>query len=153
VLRRALSLALLGVAPAGLAAQALTVTGVQGVAFGTMLPGANTVVPRTDGSRAARFDLRGSNGRTVNLTFTLPGALSGPSGATLPLSYAAGDAGYSQSQNIGSQVAFDPRTTFNAKLSNSGRGSVFLGCTARPAGNQRAGSYSAVLTLTVVYFP
>ena len=89
----------------------------------------------------------------MNLSFTLPSALSGPSGATLPLSYTAGDAGYSTNGNIGSQVAFDPRTSFTTTLSNAGRGSVFLGCTARPAANQRAGSYSAVLTLTVVYFP
>lgn len=143
----------LALAAAPAAAQVVQVSGVQGVAFGSMLPGTSTVVSRTDGARAARFDLRGTRSRTVNLTFTLPAALSGPSGAALPLSYASGDAGYSANQNIGSQIAFDPRTTFNATLSSNGRGSVFLGCTARPAANQRAGSYTAVLTLTVVYFP
>ncbi len=134
-------------------AQTVQVNGVQGVVFGTMLPGAATVISRTNASAAARFDLRGTGRRTVNLTFTLPATMSGPSGATLPLSYAGGDAGYSSTQNIGNQVGFDPRTTFNVTLANNGRGSVFLGCTALPAANQRAGNYTATLTLTVVYFP
>ena len=74
--------------------------------------------------------------------------------AAMPLSFGASDAGYSQSQSIGSQVTFDPRTSFIAStLNQQGRGSVFLGGTANPTTNQRAGSYTATITLTVAYYP
>jgi hypothetical protein len=135
-------------------AQNIQVVGIQGVAFGTMVPGISKVVPRTDGLNAARFDIKGAgNSRIVQLQFTLPAALSGPGGATMPLSYTAGDAGFSASQSVGDQVGFDPRTPYTATLSGPGRGSVFLGCRATPSPNQAAGSYSATLTLTVTYLP
>ncbi len=136
------------------AAQTLRVSALQGVSFGTMLPGVSTVVPRTDGARAAEFDIKGTGGgRVVQLQFTLPAALSGPSGATIPLSYSAGDAGFSAQQSIATQVGFDPRQSYTATLSGNGRASVFLGATANPSTSQTAGSYSATLTLTVAYFP
>ncbi len=144
---------LLGVTAAA-RAQNIQLSGLQGVSFGPMLPGISTVVSRADGARAALFDLKGSgSGRTVLLQFVLPSALSGPGGATLPLSYGASDAGFSAQQTIGSQVAFDPRVPYVATLSGSGRGSVYLGATAMPASNQTTGSYSATLTLNVIYVP
>jgi hypothetical protein len=79
--------------------------------------------------------------------------MTGPSGALMTLSFGAGDAGYSQSQAIGSQVGFDPKQSFTATLSNNGRGSVFVGGTANPATNQRAGAYTATLTLNVTVLP
>jgi hypothetical protein len=112
----------------------------------------STIVSRTDALRAARFDIKGAgNSRIVELRFTLPAALSGPGGATLPLSYTAGDGGFSAEQSVASQIGFDPRTAYTATLSGPGRGSVFLGCRATPAANQAAGNYSATLTLTVAY--
>jgi hypothetical protein len=71
----------------------------------------------------------------------------------MPIVFAGNDAGYSQTQAIGSQVAFDPKQSFLATLNGRGRGSVFIGATARPAPTQRAGSYTGTLTLNVVYFP
>ena len=140
--------------PAAGRAQNLQVTGIQGVTFGAMLPGVSKVVSRSDGLNGARFDIKGAgNSRIVQLQFALPAALSGPGGATLPLSYTAGDAGFSAQQSIGNQIGFDPRLPFVATLSGPGRGSVFLGCRANPAANQAAGSYSATLTLTVTYLP
>jgi hypothetical protein len=79
--------------------------------------------------------------------------MTGPAGAQLPLSFGSSDAGYSQSQAIGSQIGFDPKQPFTATLSNNGRGSVFVGGTANPTANQRAGAYTATLTLTVTVLP
>lgn len=133
-------------------AQAIQVTGIQGVSFGGMVPGISKAVVRTDALNAARFDIKGGgSGRTVELQFSLPGALTGPGGASVPLSYTAGDAGFSAQQSIGSQTGFDPRVPFIAMLSANGRGSVFLGCRASPAPNQPSGAYSATLTLSVAY--
>lgn len=153
--RRALMAAgLLVGAGSALCAQNIQVTGIQGVTFGAMLPGVGKVVSRADGLNGARFDIKGAgNTRIVQLQFTLPAALSGPGGATVPLSYTGGDAGFSAQQSVGNQIGFDPRTPFTATLSGPGRGSVFLGCRATPAANQPAGNYSATLTLTVTYLP
>jgi len=130
----------------------LTVTGVRGLTFGAVLPAS----PRHSADRSAnsgQFDIRGPNRKQVLLSFVLPAAMIGPGGALMPLSFGAGDAGYSQSQLIGSQVGFDPRQSFTATLSNNGRGSVFVGGTANPATNQRAGAYTATLTLNVTVLP
>jgi hypothetical protein len=131
----------------------LTVTGVRGVTFGAVLPGVPRVISRTDPANSGQYDIRGSNRRQVLLSFVLPLSMTGPAGALMPLSFGASDAGYSQSQTIGSQVAFDPKQPFTATLSNNGRGSVFVGATANAATNQRAGAYTATLILNVTVLP
>jgi len=131
----------------------LTVTGVRGLTYGTVLPGVARIILRTDPANSGQFDIRGPNRSQVLLSFVLPAAMVGPSGALMPLSFGAGDAGYSQSQLIGSQVGFDPSQPFTATLSNNGRGSVFVGGRANPATNQRAGGYTATLTLNVTVLP
>jgi hypothetical protein len=67
--------------------------------------------------------------------------------------FGGSDAGYSQSQSIGSQIGFDPKQPFAITFNKQARGSVFLGGTAQPAPTQRAGSYTATITLTVVSLP
>jgi hypothetical protein len=131
----------------------ISVTGVQSLAFGTLLPGIPTIVPRTDAAKSGQFTLTGPHDSQAQLTFTLPTVLTGPGGATLPLTFGASDAGYSQSQNIGGQIGFDPKQPFLITFSGQGRGSVFLGGTARPAPTQRAGSYTGTITLNLTAFP
>ncbi len=145
--------ALLLAAPLGAQGKPLTVTGVRGVTFGAVLPGVPRVVVRTDPANSGQFDLKGPNRSQVLLTFVLPVTMTGPGGALMPLTFGANDAGYSQSQAIGSQVGFDPKQPFTAMLSSNGRGSVFVGATANPSTNQRAGAYTATLTLNVTVLP
>lgn len=131
----------------------LSVQGVRPLAFGLILPGVPEVVLRTDPVKSGRFDLSGERFAQVELTFTLPGQMIGPGGATMPLLFGSGDAGYSETQAIASQVAFDPNQRFVATLSRNGKGAVFLGGTVTPGAGQRAGSYTATITLTVAYLP
>ncbi|PYP57427.1 MAG: hypothetical protein DMD44_10175 [Gemmatimonadetes bacterium] len=131
----------------------LTVTGIQSLTFGTLIPGIPSVVSRTDAVKSGRFDVGGPHDTQGRLTFTLPSVLTGPAGATLPLTFSGSDAGFSQSQNIGSQIGFDPKQPFLMTFSGQGRGSVFLGATARPAPTQRAGSYTGTITLNLTAFP
>jgi len=131
----------------------ISVTGVQSLAFGTLLPGMPTIVARTDAAKSGQFTITGPHDSQAQLTFTLPAVLTGPGGATLPLTFGASDAGYSQSQNIGGQIGFDPKQSFLITFSGQGRGSVFLGGTARPAPTQRAGSYTGTITLNLAAFP
>jgi hypothetical protein len=131
----------------------LTITGARNLAFGAVLPGVPRVVARTDPASSGQFDIRGANRGQVLLSFVLPLSMTGPAGALMPLTFGSGDAGYSQSQAIGSQIGFDPKQPFTATLSNNGRGSVFMGATANPPTNQRAGAYTATIVLTVTVLP
>ena len=130
----------------------LTVTGVRGVTFGAVLPGVPRVIVRTDPANSGQMDIRGPKGNVL-LTFVLPVAMTGPAGALMPVSFGASDAGFSATQSIGSQVGFDPKQPFTATLPINGRGSVFIGATANPATNQRAGAYTATITLNVTVLP
>lgn len=146
----------MGAIVAGVPSQAqgrpLTVAGVRGVTFGAVLPGVPRVISRTDPASSGQFDLRGPRG-PVLLTFVLPVSMTGPAGALMPVSFGAGDAGFSATQAIGSQVGFDPKQPFTAMLPANGRASVFLGATANPTVNQRAGAYTATVVLNVTVLP
>ncbi|HYT04711.1 MAG TPA: DUF4402 domain-containing protein [Gemmatimonadales bacterium] len=149
----ALCLSLAATVPLAAQGRPLTVTGVRGLTFGTLLPGLPGTVSRSDPANSGQIDLTGEKLSNVQLSFTLPTVMTGPGGATLPLTFSSADAGYSASQAIGSQVAFDPRQPFVAALNKNGRGSVFVGGTAQPLASQRAGSYTATVILTVSYVP
>jgi hypothetical protein len=125
-----------------------TVTSVRGLAFGTLLPGVPTVVSPSDAARSAQFDIKANNRGVVQITFSLPAAMTGP-GAPLPLSFGATSAGFSASGSTTGMTLFDPRVPFTGTASNNGRATIFLGGTAAPAGTQRAGSYTGTVTLTV----
>ena len=131
----------------------IAVAGVHSLVFGTVLPGVPAVVARNSAASAGQFDLTGPHDSQAALTFTLPVVMTGPAAATLPLAFGGSDAGYSETQSIGSQVGFDPKQPFMITFSKNGRGSVFLGGTAQPSPTQRAGSYTATVTLTLVSLP
>jgi hypothetical protein len=131
----------------------LTVQGVRSLAFGTLLAGVNKSVLRTDAINGGQFDISGPSRASVLLTFTLPASMAGPGGATLPLSFGSNDGGWSPPQQIGTQTGFDPRVPFTAPLDQNGKVSAYLGGTARPTANQKAGSYTGTITLTVVVLP
>ena len=142
---------LLGV-PLPAQGRSLTVTGVRGVTFGAVLPGVPRVVLRTDPANGGQFDIKGPKG-PVLLSFVLPLRMTGPAGALMPLTFGAGDAGFSATQAIGSQVGFDPKQSFTATLPTNGRAAVFVGATASAATNQRAGAYTATIILNVTVLP
>src|SRR5262245_2677327 len=129
----------------------LTVTGVRGVTFGAVLPGVPRVVLRTDPANSGQFDIKGPKGGPVLLSFVLPLSMTGPGGALMPIVFGASDAGFSATQNIGSQVGFDPKQPMTVTMPNNGNASVFVGATANPATNQRAGAYTGTIILTVTY--
>src|SRR5207245_11103249 len=109
---------------------------VRGIPFGTGLPGVPRVILRPDPTNSGRFGLSGTKNNQVLLTFALPLVMTGPASATMPLVFGGSDAGYSSTQAIGSQVAFDPKQPFLATLNKNGRGSVFIGATAQPSTSQ-----------------
>ena len=141
------------VAPLAAQGRPLTVSRVRDLTFGTVLPGVPRVISRTDPTNSGQLDLVGTKNNQVLLTFVLPLVMTGPASATMPLSFGGSDAGYSDTQAIGSQVAFDPKQPFLVTLNKNGRGSIFIGGTAQPGTSQRAGPYTGTLALTVAYSP
>ena len=131
----------------------LRVDGVRDLTFGTVLPGIPRQILRTDPTGSGEFQIRGERFSQFELTFALPSLMTGPAGAVMPVVFGGNDAGYSVAQSIASQVGFDPTQPFRSQLDRSGKGSVFLGGTANPLVNQRAGSYNGTVTLTVAYLP
>jgi len=128
------------------------VTGIRPLAFGAVLPGFASTIAPTNPSNSGQLNLTGTKSSYVFFTLSLPTAMTGPGGASLPLSFGASSGGYSATQSTSSETAFDPRTYQFVQLSGTGRGSVFVGGTASPAANQVAGSYSATLTLSATFF-
>ena len=151
-----IGLALLGAAlPPVVGAQGkpLNVSGQRSLTFGVVFPGVPRVVSRTDAANAGQFDIGQTKFNPIQLTFTLPSVMVGPAGATMPLVFGSSDAGYSSPETITSQVGFDPRVPFSTALDKNGRAAVFIGGTALPAPSQRAGAYTATITLTVTVLP
>ena len=144
-------LALFAAAP--LAAQRpIQVEGIKNLAFGLLLAGTPVSVVRTDPVRAGQVNITAQPKSPIIIQISLPASMSGPAGATLPLSFGANDAGYSALGSISSQVAFDPRnSTVVLTNTSNGRGPLCLGGTASPAFNQQPGTYTGTITITVAY--
>ncbi len=133
------------------AARAQAVVGTQNLSFGSVIPGVPTTVLRTDPVRSGQIRITGAGlFRSVTLRFTLPTVMNGPSGATMPITFAATDAGVSWQGTIGTQTTFNPNAPFNTILW-LGSGTVFLGGRVNPAPAQLGGSYSGTITLTVIF--
>lgn len=151
-----IGMALLGAAlPPVVRAQGkpLSISGIHGLTFGAVFPGVPRVISRADAANAGQYDIGYAKFSPIQLTFTLPSSMAGPAGATMPLVFGASDAGYSSPETITSQVGFDPRVPFATTLDKNGRAAVFIGGTANPAPSQRAGAYTATITLTVTVLP
>ncbi|MET0399332.1 MAG: DUF4402 domain-containing protein [Longimicrobiaceae bacterium] len=142
-------------------------TGVNALNFGSISPGTTsvTVLPRTPASGEGRLSgVR--NRRSIAITFTLPTALTGPGGATIPLSFNGNYAGLCEIDNSGncvvaSYVTWNPVTTptFNDTPERYSPGrkayfydqySVYIGGRALPAAFQRAGAYTGTIGVTLV---
>ncbi|MGH7538546.1 MAG: hypothetical protein ACREMF_07930 [Gemmatimonadales bacterium] len=149
-----LSLALCCATAVDLGAQRpIRVQGTRALSFGTILPGVRRSVARTDPVNTGLFDIRAVRFSQLQLIFTLPSAMRGPGGATLPLNFSGNDGGFSTRRSRRNQVGFDPRAPFLASMGPRNRATVFLGGTANPRTSQRAGAYTGTVSLTVVYLP
>jgi hypothetical protein len=126
-------------------------TGVRDLGFGSVLPGVRTTVHPTDVARSGQFQITGEPNDPVEITFLLPSMLTGPGGATMPVSFTDVSAGFSASGSITNQVFFDPRFRFQTNLSSTGRGTGFLGGVLDPSPTQPAGSYSGSVSITVAF--
>jgi hypothetical protein len=127
-------------------AQAVTVTPVQGLSFGLLLPGAPETVSLDDVARRGVVALAGSG--PLDVTFVLPSALVSLEGGSLPLSFSTMSAGVLQSSG-GSVLPFNPQQLQRVQLATDRVTHLVLGATAQPASSQRAGHYTARIVVIV----
>ena len=122
----------------------VAVTQVQPLAFGYLTQGVTEIVSYIDTFRRGAVAVDGSG--QVWVRVTLPTVLTSPQGATIPLQFLAGDVA---AQETGRAAAvFDPGTSTRVNLTK-GTAMLFIGGRAVPAADQRAGTYSATMTVIV----
>ena len=138
-----LALAILMVSATSAAAQ-YAVTQVQPLAFGYLTQGVTEVVPYTDTFRRGVVTVNGAGQAWIRLV--VPISLISLEGSTIPVQFLAGDV--ASQENAKTAVAFDPTASTRVNLSR-GTASLFIGGRAVPALTQRAGLYSATMTIIV----
>lgn len=137
------ALAILVVSAASAAAQ-YAVTPVQPLAFGYLTQGVTEAVPYTDTFRRGVVSVDGAGQAWIRLV--LPVSLLSLQGSTIPLQFLTGDV--ASQENGRAALAFDPTGSTRVNLGR-GTASVFIGGRAVPALTQRAGLYSATMTIIV----
>jgi hypothetical protein len=142
-LRAALVIALVAACPSPARAQ-FAVAQVQPLAFGYLTQGLTEVVPYTDTFRRGVVTVDGSGQAWIRVV--LPTTLVSPQGSSIPLQFLVGDVAAQETGKAA--AAFDPSTSVRVNLSK-GTASLLIGGRAVPAANQRAGVYSATMTVIV----
>jgi hypothetical protein len=141
--------------------------GTRALQFGVIVPGTTsvTVLPRS--SAGGEFRITGVKSRkSIDISFTLPAALTGPSGATIPLNFNGNFAGIceidaSGACEVASYTTWNPVTTPSfrdqptrykpgRKVYTYDAYQVYLGGVASPAATQRQGTYTASIGVLLV---
>ena len=131
---------------AAASAQAVSVSPVQGLSFGLLLPGTPETVTLDDVARRGVVALAGS--ASLDVTFVLPTALLSPEGGSLPLSFSPVSAGLLASAG-GAATPLNPQQLLRVQLAPDRVMHLVLGGTAHPAAGQRAGHYTGRVVVIV----
>lgn len=144
----------------------LTANGIRPLTFGVVIPGvATTVAPNSPSG--GEWRLSGvKNRKSIEISFTLPPALTRSTGETIPLSFNGNYAALceiddSASCIVASYVEWNPVTTPTfrdtperyrpgRKTYSFDSYSVYVGGVATPAAAQRAGTYTGSVVINLV---
>jgi len=145
----------------------LSGVGTRALQFGVIVPGTTSVTVLPNTPRGGEFRIAGvKNRKSIDISFTLPTQLTGPAGASIPLSFNGNYAGLCEIDTSGaceaaSYFTWNPVTTPSFRDTPTrykpGRKvyaydaySVYLGGVASPAANQRQGTYTASIGVLLV---
>lgn len=132
----------------------LAVLPVRDLDFGNVPLGTTVTVLPSDAT-AGLFRAIGENRREVDIAFVLPGELTAPSGATMPISFAGNTGLFGWTLDPTDQTtAFDPAAGTTARVSPPPFGSqlfIWLGGAVTVSPTQAPGQYSAPIVVTVTY--
>jgi hypothetical protein len=134
---------------AGGASAQVTVQGRQPLDFGITLAGVNASVAPTDAVHAGLFYAVDRLHGVVQVSLALPTTLTGPSGKTLTLKFAATDGVIRTTGAGATSTTFNPKISKNVTLSTSPDFYVELGGTVQPIAKQVTGKYTGTITLTI----
>ena len=154
-------------AVAGILAAPLSGTGARALQFGVIVPGTTTVTVLPRSAADGEFRIAGvKNRKSIDISFTLPTQLTGPAGASIPLSFNGNYAGLCEVDTTGtcdaaSFFTWNPVTTPTyrdlptrykpgRKVYQYDLYQVYLGGVASPAANQRQGTYTASIGVLLV---
>jgi len=126
--------------------KSVTITPVQSLSFGLLVPGRREVVPVTDMARRAVVALSGQG--PVDVTLVLPSALETAAGERITLQFSPGDGSLLDTggNTIGT---LDPRQVNRVQLGNNRTILFVLGGTAVTTASTRPGHYTARVALLV----
>ena len=126
--------------------KSVSITPVQSLSFGLLLPGRRESIRVTDVARRAVVALSGKG--PVDVTLVLPSSLETASGEQITLQFSAGDAALldTSGNTIGT---LDPMQTNRVQLRNDRTTLFVLGGTAVTTATTRPGHYTARVTLFV----
>ena len=133
----------------------LRVTGINNLNFGTVVPGVNKAVDKTDIGFAGEWQVTGEPLAELSVDFLLPSNLyTVDSGASLMINFSATDASYDDGTG-GGQIApagsLNPNGPSVLNIGADGALSVWIGGVVQPRISQTGGNYSADIILTVAY--
>jgi hypothetical protein len=138
----------------------LSVTPTQNLAFGLVFQGVAKTIANNITASSGIFTIAGQAGANISVYFVLPEYLGTASGDDrMPVSFGAADLTYDSTVNLdpatpggGALVGINPRsmpaTTYIGGLNQA---AMFLGGKVTPTVNQKAGPYTADITVTVAY--
>jgi len=131
-----------------MAAPRVTVSAVQDLAFGSVIPGVPITIQMTDAD-AGQYTVANGTGRPVivQITFALPSTLADGSGQSIPISFSPVSAGFSPTGSLADVVPFDPRIPQSFTIDRKTTARVFLGGTLQPISGQTPGAYTAAIVL------
>lgn len=142
--------AVLAVVPMG-AQVPVTVVPWRPLDFAGVLPGIVKLIDAAN-PQAGVIELRGTAGKQVRITLSLPPIILTQGGVFLPVSYSTSDALLASSFDPGVGTRFDPHTPKLGCLDPAtGSLFVFLGARAVPRPTQRRGDYTGTVVANVVY--
>lgn len=126
----------------------LSVSPLQGLGFGSVVPGIVEVVSTADTARRAEFEVRGARKFTMELA--LPTEMVSPAGEVMPLSFLPTDGSITWLGFNRPPKAFDPSTPESFNLPTPSAGAlIYLGGTVAPDPLQAPGTYSATVTVII----
>jgi len=136
--------------------QALTVTTLSNLNFGSVPKGiATTVQPTAAGAGA--WQIQGTKNADVSIGFVLPTLLINVQalpGSTIPLSFGATSGRWNRAtNNVAGATAFNPSAGTTAKLGPTANPYLYLwiGGTVSPAATAKPGVYTGTIIVTIAY--
>ena len=134
---------------------AISILAADQLRFGTVTPGAPTLIDPQTSANAGRFEIRGARRAEFTLDMVLPVQLTTGGPWSMPIAFGPNAACHRDKNQQNQCAYYDPSTTLVAKLRATPYPNntyyVWVGGTVSPSPTQFPGVYSATITATVAY--